>query len=634
MHLLGQYSEILKILKRLGWKNVFTVLLHRVLLRVGYYSFRLPIEKVVQDEPFWIAGDRNSISASQVADQLARYAKARGDELVAGIFRTFEDVKVSEGEHPTWFKGSYVLTNRYHFSRIKLNVIPGDDVKLCWDLSRFKWATLLAVAAVSSKADIFSRKLYLHRLENLMADWISENNYYSGVNWACGQEVSIRGLHLMLTTITLAQHLCFSPSPFLLKLLEACYRRVRLTIGYSLAQNNNHSLTESLFLYYCPKFLERFGARKVGTREMYKNHQRLSKVLRQLIQSDGSFAMYSINYHRAVCDIVSFGGRIDQYLDIGFWKEDSIRHRLVAMHEFLNSIIEPVSGSAPNIGHNDGSLHCIQYVPYAQFRPSLIFMSGVFDLPVPHKWHHFQHEQWLFGAAVSFVSSLPERARLHDDFGILVVNEGRYTAYLKYPRARFRPQQVDFLHLDLWVDGVNILPDAGTFSYNPSLRMKFFEFDGATAHNAPALLDQEFIRRKGRFLYADWPEAKIDFQFDDKTAFFSASCTNSSGIMIVRNISFASNQITISDRVHGNAKWGVVFGLPSVTAQSTLSLPRDISVTTSCRLRFSFDYDFEWRSGGRSLRYLDFSPIFRLFAIPKSRTDSVEAIIVFSDSTQ
>ena len=39
-------------------------------------------------------------------------------------------------------------------------------------------------------------------------------------------------------------------------------------------------------------------------------------------------------------------------------------------------------------------------------------------------------------------------------------------AVLRYPRFRFRPGQADALHLDLWHHGVNLLRDAGTYSYN------------------------------------------------------------------------------------------------------------------------------------------------------------------------
>jgi len=39
-------------------------------------------------------------------------------------------------------------------------------------------------------------------------------------------------------------------------------------------------------------------------------------------------------------------------------------------------------------------------------------------------------------------------------------------ALLRYPRFRFRPSHADVLHVDLWVDAVNVLRDGGTFSYH------------------------------------------------------------------------------------------------------------------------------------------------------------------------
>ena len=40
-------------------------------------------------------------------------------------------------------------------------------------------------------------------------------------------------------------------------------------------------------------------------------------------------------------------------------------------------------------------------------------------------------------------------------------------AMLRYPRFKFRPSQADALHVDLWVDGENLLRDARAYSYNP-----------------------------------------------------------------------------------------------------------------------------------------------------------------------
>ena len=76
---------------------------------------------------------------------------------------------------------------------------------------------------------------------------------------------------------------------------------------------------------------------------------------------------------------------------------------------------------------------------------------------------------------------------------------------MRYPRFRFRPSQADALHVDLWHDGVNILRDAGTYSYNEAGSEWF---GGTAAHNTVSFDDRDQMPRLGRFLFGDWLAAE------------------------------------------------------------------------------------------------------------------------------
>ena len=39
------------------------------------------------------------------------------------------------------------------------------------------------------------------------------------------------------------------------------------------------------------------------------------------------------------------------------------------------------------------------------------------------------------------------------------------------PIYKFRPSQADPMHLDLWIDGLNLLKDGGTLSYNKKVNI-------------------------------------------------------------------------------------------------------------------------------------------------------------------
>jgi len=551
--------------------NIVRVLVYRRRIKKGYFSRKLPCVPVFFVGDFWSGAVTRSVIPAVNSD-LQQLILNRGDEIVSGFFRLFEDQVVFEGEQPQWHKSGYLNSRGHHFSTIDLNIVPGDDVKLCWDLSRFKWLTQLVVAAVHTPSASNADK-YLDRAHFLLKHWLESNPYFSGVNWACGQEVSIRGLHLMNSLLLLEKHFHACPGEASIDFLISSYRRVEETISYSLSQENNHSLTESLFLYYVPFFLARYGVLSPVREGAEARYKRFDAIFSRLIQKDGSFRMYSFNYHRAVCDILSLAKILDDELNVGFWTAEKVA-RVGDMHAFLSAIIVSESGGAPVIGHNDGSLHAIQYASSLLYTPSLLFMGGVFSLPVSSEFSDAQRYVYCFGRALCFIEK-PAASHVccFDDFGLLVVKHPPYQAFFKYARNRGRPQQQDFLHFDLWVRGKNILHDSGTYSYNPSDIRLVDYFDDSTAHNGPFLVGQPFVKRLSRFLYLEWPNAHVVEAIGQGKIEVTAYLNNSSGFTFIRTIRFFKGRIEISDSGPQGVDWGVSFNVPfTLTALDSVNL--------------------------------------------------------------
>lgn len=548
--------------------NVARVYIYRRRLRRGFFNRALPCVPHAAVGDFWVNAAERHIVPS-VSSDLRQAMLARGDEIVAGLFRRFEDEPVFEGEQPQWYKTGYLVSRDQHFSTVAINLNPGEDVKLCWDLSRFKWLTQLVVAAVHAPSSSDAYK-YLMRAHSLLKQWVANNSYFSGANWACGQEVSIRGLHLMNSLLLLNKYFQASPGKASIELLQSSYRRVEATIGYSLSQENNHSLTESLFLYYVPFFLERFGASAPASDTAKKRYMRFRDVFSRLVQEDGSFRMYSVNYHRAVCDILALAKVVDDALNVNFWTSERIG-RISKMHMFLSSVIVPETGSAPAIGHNDGSLHAIQYAPYLCYTPSLLFMGSVFSLPVNSEFSSAQHQVYCFGRTVQFIDKAASSVERFDDFGLVVVTQDHYQAFLKYARNKGRPQQQDFLHLDLWVRGENILHDSGSYSYNPENTALIDYFDDPTAHNGPFLNGQGFVTRLSRFLYLEWPNAQVAEAIGADDVQITVRLENNRGCAFTRKIQLTPNRIDITDMGPSGLDWGVSFNVPSLLVASNFA---------------------------------------------------------------
>jgi hypothetical protein len=72
------------------------------------------------------------------------------------------------------------------------------DIKGIWEASRFDWLIDLAATRASSErwASIVQLDLWLN-------DWCEKNPAYFGPNWKCGQEASIRVMHIITALIGL-----------------------------------------------------------------------------------------------------------------------------------------------------------------------------------------------------------------------------------------------------------------------------------------------------------------------------------------------------------------------------------------------------------------------------------------------
>ena len=80
-------------------------------------------------------------------------------------------------------------------------------------------------------------------------------------------------------------------------------------------------------------------------------------------------------------------------------------------------------------------------------------------------------------------------------------------ALFRLPTYRFRPAHADPLHLDLWHQGVNLLRDGGSYTYNaPPQDLAFFS--GIASHNTVQFDGTEPMPRLDRFLWGDWLQLK------------------------------------------------------------------------------------------------------------------------------
>jgi len=425
------------------------------------------------------------------------------------------------------------------------------DIKLVWELSRMEW--LLAFARQARQGDDAA----LARMNGWLADWCLRNPPYQGPNWKCGQEASIRVMHVAMATLLLGQ--VETAGAALRAFITMHLRRIAPTMGYAIGQDNNHGTSEAVALFIGGSWLQRLGVPEGGGWAR-QGRRWLEERARRLIAPDGSFSQYSLNYHRVMLDTYSMAEVWRRQLSLpAFAPTTSMR--LQAAQRWLFGLVDSQSGDGANVGANDGArLLPLADVPYRDYRPSVQLAGALFcgqrAYAEPGSWDHPLF--WL-GIDPALPAAPAPVSSQGGDGGFAVLRHGRAMAMLRYPRFRFRPSQEDALHLDLWRDGSNLLRDAGTYSYHTQAQWLAY-FGGPAGHNTVQFDGRGQMPRLGRFLLGDWLRAKFQGPLGEDAVgvCFWAGYVDGWGASHTRRVRLADDGLTVTDEMAGFAHKAVL----------------------------------------------------------------------------
>jgi Heparinase II/III-like protein/Heparinase II/III N-terminus len=421
------------------------------------------------------------------------------------------------------------------------------DLKAVWEASRFEW--LIPMAQRVAMGDVTE----LTRLNAWIANWSRLNPPYMGVNWKCGQEASIRVLHLAAAALILDQ--ADQPLDSLRDLLRAHLRRIAPTMAYAIGQQNNHGTTEAAALFVGGSWLASQGEAEAGKWERIGRY-RLAERAEALIEPDGTFSQYSVVYHRVMLDCYAFAESWRRRFKLPAFAP-ILNEQLQAAVTWLHQLVDSNSGDAPNLGANDGArLFPFSDAPFRDFRPSIQWAAALFcdAAAFASVDHNGCVLQWLRVPLPQKRLPLPGN-RSFDDGGFHVLRNDRALALLRYPRFRFRPSQADAMHVDLWVDGTNLLRDGGTYGYNVELG-DYAYFNGVEAHNSVQFDGRAQMPRISRFLLGSWlngENIRCFSKVGDSAsvgAAYSANC----GPTHDRQIELKADRLICIDQLSGKAK--------------------------------------------------------------------------------
>ena len=540
----------LRTVTKLGVLEVLTVVFYRLMIKLGIHPACL-IEGDNPAPPFF---DDSRLSVLAVAP--VALWRDRG--------RLFSHIDISLGDAPPdW------LANPITGKKIEPNLLPWSqisdfddktgDIKLIWEQSRMDW-----VIAFAQRARNGDHKSLL-RLNTWLMHWLENNPTYFGANWKCGQEASIRVIHLCTAALILGQDQ--RPLLGLQRLIRLHLRRISPTIHYAIAQNNNHGTSEAAALFIGGSILAGGGCID-GERWQEQGRRWLENRTERLIERDGSFSQYSLNYHRMLIDTLSISE---------LWRRKShapafssnFYNKAALATSWLYQMIAPNSGDGPNLGANDGSrLLQLTDSTYRDFRPTVqLAMTLFLDRPAyKAKGLWDNHLTWL-GVPKPKGHILEYSNCDFDDGGFKILRSGNAMVLFRFPRFRYRPSQADALHVDLWVGGNNLLLDAGSYSYNAIPDLSEY-FSGTSAHNTIQFDSRDQMPKLSRFLFGDWLKTSqvTTISGSENGVECLAGYADSKKAKHVRKIYLESHRLLVTDDVEGFKKKAILrWRLPNVS---------------------------------------------------------------------
>lgn len=420
------------------------------------------------------------------------------------------------------------------------------DIKLIWELSRMDW--VLAMAQRVRQGEVGAEQ----RLNDWLASWCETNPPYLGPNWKCGQEASIRVIHLASAAVVLGQIQDALPS--IRELVALHLQRIEPTVHYAMAQDNNHGTSEAAALFMGGSWLVVLGDSR-GHRWANIGRKLLENRAARLIGEQGTFSQYSLNYHRMMLDTFCAAESWRRHLGLPAFSPRWQTKARVAT-QWLHNLIDPNTGDGPNVGANDGArLLQLTDTPYRDYRPSVQLAMVLFAeqraYAASGPWNHAP--EWLSVELPQQVAPTPGSMQA-DDGGFMVLRHGDGMALLRYPRFVFRPSQADVLHLDLWVNGQALMRDAGTYSYNTEPHWQDY-FGGVAGHNTVQFDKREQMPRLSRFLLGDWlgTEALAPIEKHAQCTSAGSGYRDATGAMHHRQVYLEGGLLRVRDQIRGFA---------------------------------------------------------------------------------
>ncbi len=413
------------------------------------------------------------------------------DLACVGTIKGFSSIQMSYGIPINWQLNP--LTGKGCDGTKKWYRIPDfdkerGDIKAVWEISRFSHFATLARAFLAS-----GDKKYFEAFRTQLSAWLAENPYSCGANFKCGQECALRMMNALLAyNVFRSKGLPDEEDEQnLAELISRCYRKILSNFFYAYrCIKNNHTISELAGMIigaWC----------SCDTKRLKKAYKLLDKVIAEQFSEDGGYIQFSFNYQRLALQVLEYVLFISE--KTGVYLSDA------SVEKIKNSVLllyqcQDQTGDVPNYGSNDGALvFPVSASGYRDFRPVLGSLYGRLFGKRLYSIGMYDEEALWFGGMLDTLPDAEEQRKsaAFPEAGLFTLRAERFWLMTVLNEYKKRPGHMDQLHIDLWIDGINVLCDCGTYSYADQ---KGKALALTEAHNTAKIDNTEQMTKKGAFL--------------------------------------------------------------------------------------------------------------------------------------
>lgn len=485
------------------------------------------------------------------------------NKVTVGAFDIPSDSKID------WMKD---VPGKHVFPAIRMDKIKisdyydqGIDVKYPWELSRFIFGSELA-ARYAASGDTST----YHRFRELVLDWIENNPFLVGVNWACTMDVAIRATNWILAANAFSGEMEQDPEflrRFSGSLVEHGTYIQAFPEIYPGGHTTNHTTADYLGLLYVARALP---AHPDASKWQQTAVQGLISCMEYQVYPDGGSFEASSGYHRLVTELFGLGALL--CLNHGITLPETYYSKLDSMFGFLFSLSDR-SGKVPLFGDNDsGTLLQFDFAQNQDYSYMHLFYTFLFKREtgsgkpaVNSSFGALMPAECKVHPKPGSASALKESEyRLFRDSGILAFRQGDLSGCINFIPIG-QNGQGGHNHLDVGSFTLSCLDkalvvDPGTYTYTRDLQLR--NSSRAYSHHntlIPEGISDESFNRSKLFSLPPYFE-NLEYGFSDTRTFkLSYSLLNLPQVLS-REFTWEKDCLTVSDSSPGSFRVKVHFG--------------------------------------------------------------------------